>query len=167
MGLLSKDIQSFEDLFNHTLEDIYYAEKKITQALPTMISKATDSQLRDGFEKHLDETRHHVERLDQVFSLLGRAPKGVDCPAIDGIIEEAEDVAGEVSDKNVLDAALIANAQAVEHYEITRYGSLVSWAKQLGHTDCADILHQTLEEEKAADEKLTHLAKSSLNKRAA
>ena len=167
MGLFSSDIQSFDDLFIHTLQDVYYAENQITKALPTMISKASNEQLRQGFERHLDETRTQIERLDQVFSLLGRTPRGVDCPAIDGIIEEANEVAGEVADKEVLDAALIASAQAVEHYEITRYGSLVSWARQLGRTDCAELLHKTLEEEKATDAKLTELAETFVNRQAA
>src|SRR6185503_9245320 len=126
MGLFSKDIQTFDDLFLHTLQDIYYAENQITQALPTMISKATDPQLKQGFQTHLVETKNQIKRLEQVFALLGQSPKGVNCPAIDGIIKEADDVAGEVADKNVLDAALIASAQAVEHYEMNRYGTLVA-----------------------------------------
>ena len=167
MGLFSKDIQSFDDLFLHTLQDVYYAENQITKALPTMIEKASSEQLRQGFDRHLMETRQQIQRLDQVFKLIGQTPKGVDCPAIDGIIEEAEDVAGEVADKNVLDAALIASAQAVEHYEITRYGSLIAWAKQIGRDDCASILEQTLQEEKATDQKLTQMAEASINRRAA
>jgi ferritin-like metal-binding protein YciE len=132
-----------------------------------MISKATSEQLKQGFQQHLIETETQIRRLEQVFSMLGQSPKGVDCPAIDGIIEESNDVAGEVADKHVLDAALIASAQAVEHYEITRYGSLIAWAKQLGRNDCADLLQQTLEEEKATDAKLTQLAESSINRQAA
>ena len=166
MGLFSKDIQNFDDLFMHTLEDIYYAENRITKALPEMIEKASDAQLKQGFDTHLGETRNHVGRLEQVFKMLGRSPQGIDCPAIDGIIEEAEDVAGEVEDKRVLDAALIASAQAVEHYEITRYGSLVSWAKQMGRDDCAKLLQQTLDEEKATDSKLTQMAETTVNRRA-
>ena len=132
MGLFSSDIKSFDDLFLHTLQDIYYAENQITKALPTMIQKASDPELRQGFETHLRETENQVKRLEQVFSMIGQSPKAVDCPAIDGIIEEAKEVAGEISDKKVLDAALVASAQAVEHYEITRYGTLIAWAKQLG-----------------------------------
>ena len=165
MGLFSKDIHSMDDLFVHTLRDIYYAENQIVKSLPDMIEKATDPQLKQGFQLHLRETENHVKRLEQVFRLHGVEPKGVDCPAIDGIIEEAEDVAGEVDDKNVLDAALIAAAQAVEHYEITRYGTLVAWAEQLGRSDCATILKQNLEEEKATDKKLTTLAESKVNRR--
>ncbi len=145
MGFFTKDIKNMDDLFVHTLRDIYYAEKQILQALPEMIEKANDPQLRQGFQTHLAETKNHVKRLEQVFSMHGQDPKGVDCPAIDGIIEEANDVAGEVEDKTVLDAALIAAAQAVEHYEITRYGSLIAWAKELGRSDCASVLQQNLD----------------------
>ena len=167
MGLFSSDIKSFEDLFVHTLQDIYYAENQITKALPTMIQKASNPQLRQGFETHLRETENQVKRLEQIFSELGRSPKAVDCPAIDGIIEEAKEVAGEISDKKVLDAALIASAQAVEHYEITRYGTLIAWAKQLGHQDCVSLLQQTLGEEEATDKKLTAMAEQNVNQQAA
>jgi ferritin-like metal-binding protein YciE len=167
MGLLSKDITTMNDLFVHTLQDVYYAEKKILKALPKMIEKATSDELREGFETHLRETEGHVERLEQVFEMHGETPKSVKCPAIDGIVEEAEEVAGEVDDEEVLDAALTAAAQAVEHYEISRYGSLVAWATALGREDCASILRKTLDEEKATDAKLTELAESSLNRRAA
>ena len=114
MGLFTKDIRTLDDLFVHTLQDIYYAENQIIKALPTMISKTTDSQLKQGFEKHLTETKGHVKRLEQVFQMHGKAPKAVDCPAIDGIIKEANEVAGDIADKEVLDAALLASAQAVE-----------------------------------------------------
>jgi ferritin-like metal-binding protein YciE len=167
MGIFSKDIKTMDDLFVHTLRDIYYAEKQILKALPEMIEKSDDPQLKQGFQKHLGETKNQVTRLEQVFRLHGQEPSGVDCPAIDGIIEEADDVAGEVEDKSVLDAALIAAAQAVEHYEITRYGSLVAWAKQLGRNDCADLLAQNLEEEKATDKKLSAMAESRVNRKAA
>jgi ferritin-like metal-binding protein YciE len=167
MGLFSSDIKSFEDLFVHTLQDIYYAENQITKALPTMIQKASNPKLRQGFETHLRETENQVKRLEQIFSKLGQSPKAVDCPAIDGIIEEAKDVAGEISDKRVLDAALVASAQAVEHYEITRYGTLIAWAKQLGHQDCVSLLQQTLGEEEATDKKLTAMAEQNVNQQAA
>jgi ferritin-like metal-binding protein YciE len=134
MGIFSKVIETMDDLFVHTLRDIYYAEQKIVQALPAMIEKATNPQLREGFECHLAETRNHVRRVERVFEIHGVEIGAVNCPAIDGIIKEANEVAGEVDDKQVLDAALIAAAQAVEHYEITRYGSLIAWAKQLGGT---------------------------------
>lgn len=167
MGLFSKDIKTLEDLFVHQLRDIYYAEKQIVQALPEMIEKAKDPGLKQGFEAHLGETKNHVKRLEQVFKMHGVEAKGVECPAIDGIIEEADEIAGEVDDKKVLDAALIAAAQAVEHYEITRYGTLIAWAKQLGRPDCASVLQATLEEEKAADSKLTSLAERDVNVKAA
>jgi ferritin-like metal-binding protein YciE len=167
MGLFTKDIKTMNDLFVHQLQDIYYAEKQLVKALPKMADKATDKQLKQGFLTHLDETKAHVERLEQVFKMHGAEVKAVDCPAIDGIIEEADEVAGEVADKSVLDAALINAAQAAEHYEITRYGSLIAWAKQLGRSDCASILQKTLDEERATDKKLTSLAESKVNMRAA
>ena len=132
-----------------------------------MSGKAIDKQLKQGFLTHLDETKTHVKRLEEVFRMHGAETKAVDCPAIDGIVEEADDVVGEVADDAVLDAALINAAQAAEHYEIARYGSLIAWAKQLGRNDCASILQKTLDEEKATDKKLTSLAESKANLRAA
>jgi ferritin-like metal-binding protein YciE len=167
MGLFSKDIKTLDDLFVHTLQDIYYAENQITKALPKMIAKATDAQLKQGFQTHLTETENQIKRLEQVFRMHGHEPKGVNCPAIDGIIEEANGVAGDVADKEVLDAALLASAQAVEHYEITRYGTLIAWAKQLGRQDCAAVLQQNLDEEYATDKKLTSIAESKVNQKAA
>jgi ferritin-like metal-binding protein YciE len=167
MGLFSKDIKTLDDLFVHTLRDIYYAENQIVKALPKMIDKATDEELRTGLSDHLDQTKNHVRRLEQVFQMHGVEIKGVDCPAIDGILEEADEVVGDVDDKEVLDAAIIAAAQAVEHYEITRYGTLATWAKQLGREDCASILVETLDEEKDADELLTEVAKGHVNAEAA
>jgi ferritin-like metal-binding protein YciE len=167
MGLFTKDIQTFDDLFEHTLKDIYYAENQIAKNLPDMISKAADLTLKQGFETHLKETKEQIRRLEQVFQLLGVETEGVDCPAIDGILKEASDVAGEVADKQVLDAALIAAAQAVEHYEITRYGTLIAWANQLGLHDCAALLEANLKEEKATDEKLNNLALKNVNRKAA
>ncbi len=167
MGLFTRDIKSFDDLFVHTLQDIYYAENQIAKALPTMIDKATAPQLRKAFEAHLEETKNHIARVEQVFKMHGHEPKAVSCPAIDGIIKEANDVAKEIADKEVLDAALLASAQAVEHYEITRYGTLIAWAKQLGRADCAKMLQQNLDEEKSADKKLTMMAESKVNRIAA
>ena len=167
MGLFSKDIKTMDDLFVHTLRDIYYAEKQIAKNLPKMIDKATDGELKRGFETHLEETKGQIERLEEVFKLHGVEAKAVNCPAIDGILKEADEVAGEVDDERVLDAALVAAAQAVEHYEITRYGSLVAWAKQLGRPDCAAILEKNLQEEKATDKKLTGLADKKVNLAAA
>ncbi|HEV7635408.1 MAG TPA: ferritin-like domain-containing protein [Bradyrhizobium sp.] len=167
MGLFSKDIKTMNDLFVHQLQDIYYAENQLVKALPKMADKATDKQLKQGFLTHLEETKAHVQRLEQVFQMFGIAAKAVDCPAIDGIIEEADEIIGEVADKSVLDAALINAAQAAEHYEIVRYGSLIAWAKQLGRNDWASVLQKTLDEEKATDKKLTSLAESKINLRAA
>ena len=166
MGLFSKDIKNMEDLFVHMLRDIYYAEKQIVKSLPEMIEKADNQQLKQGFQTHLRETENHVRRLDQVFDLLGKKAQGVDCPAIDGIIEEAEDVAGEVQNKSVLDAALIAAAQAVEHYEISRYGTLRTWAEELGLSEAVKLLDSTLSEEKATDETLTRIAQNVVNQEA-
>ena len=163
MGLFTKDIKTMNDLFVHQLQDIYYAEQQLTKALPKMANKATDPQLKQGFLTHLEETKQHVTRLEEVFKMHGVQVKAIDCPAIDGIIEEADETAGEVADKAVLDAALINAAQAAEHYEIVRYGSLIAWAKQLGRNDCATVLAKTLEEEKATDKKLTTLAESKVN----
>jgi ferritin-like metal-binding protein YciE len=167
MGLFTRDIKTMNDLFVHQLQDTYYAEKQLVKALPKMAEKAADQQLKQGFLTHLDETKTHVQRLEQVFQMSGAEVMAVNCPAIDGIVEEADDVSGEVADKSVLDAALIAAAQAAEHYEIARYGTLVAWAKQLGRNDCASILQKTLDEEKATDKKLTTLAESKVNLRAA
>ncbi|MFG1180371.1 ferritin-like domain-containing protein [Xanthobacter sp. DSM 14520] len=167
MGFFSKDIHSLDDLFVHTLRDIYYAEKRILKALPTMVEKASSATLRQAFQSHLGETQGHVMRLEEVFRMHGVEASPVKCPAIDGIIAEAEEVASEVADPEVLDAALAAAAQAVEHYEITRYGTLVAWAKRLGRNDCATLLQRTLDEEKATDAKLTGLAETQVNMRAA
>jgi ferritin-like metal-binding protein YciE len=168
MGLLSKDIKTMDDLFLHTLKDIYYAENKIVSKLPGMIDKATNRDLTTGLKDHLEQTKGHVERLQQVFKKLGQKPESVDCPAIDGIIEEAEEISGEVADKDVLDAAIIAAAQAVEHYEITRYGTLIAWAQDLGHDDVVRQLGATLKEEEQADKKLTSIAeRKGVNRKAA
>jgi ferritin-like metal-binding protein YciE len=167
MGFFSKDIKTMDDLFVHTLRDIYYAENQILKALPKMIEKTTDASLKQAFQSHLGETKNQVTRLEQVFRMHGVEAKGVDCPAIDGIIDEAEEIAGEIEDQQVLNAALAAAAQAVEHYEIARYGTLIAWAKQLGRSDCASVLQKNLDEEKAADRKLTELAEARLNLKAA
>ncbi len=167
MGLLSKDIKSLDDLFIHTLQDIYYAEQQITKALPQMMEQVTDPQLKQAFQTHLGETQQQIQMVEQVFRMHGHDPKGVTCPAIDGIISEAQDIAGEIDDPQVLDAALLAAAQAVEHYEITRYGTLVAWAKQLGRPDCASVLQQNLDEEYATDKKLTAMAEAKVNAKAA
>lgn len=168
MGIFTKDIKSMEDLFLHSLQDIYYAEQQITKALPKMIEKATNRDLAAGFKTHLDETHKQIERLDKVFEKLGRKPSGTDCPAIDGIIKESDEVAGEIEDKAVLDAALVASAQAVEHYEMCRYGTLIAWAEQLGHDEVVRFLTTNLNEEKATNTKLNTLAtRRGINTKAA
>ena len=164
MGLLSKPIKTLDDLFVHTLQDIYYAEQQLLKALPKIISKVSDAQLKQAFEVHLIETEHQVTRLERGFEMHGESPKAVSCPAIDGIIAEANEIMGDASDAEVLDAAALAAAQAAEHYEITRYGTLVAWARQLGRSDCAAVLEQTLQEEKATDLKLTAIAEARINR---
>ncbi len=167
MGLFSKSINTLDDLFVHTLQDIYYAENQITKALPKMIGKATDLGLKSGFEQHLIETQNQIKRLEQVFQMHGQPVKGTTCAAMDGILEEASDILGVANDNDVKDAAIISAAQAVEHYEITRYGTLVAFAKQLGREDCAAVLQQNLDEEYATDRRLTALAESRINRKAA
>ena len=168
MGLFTKDIETMDDLLLHGLKDIYYAEKQIVRSLPKLIDKATNRDLTKGLKEHLEETKNQITRLDRVFQSLSKAPEGVKCPAIDGLISEADEVAGEVNDKNVLDAAIISSAQAVEHYEISRYGSLIAWAKELGRDDVVRLLTTNLNEEKAADKKLSTVAlRKGVNRRAA
>ena len=167
MGLFTKDIKTLNDLFVHQLKDIYYAEKRIAKTLPGMISKATNPELRQGFELHLKQTEGQIKNVEEVFRMHGVEADAVTCPAIDGIIKEANEVASEVADKQVLDAALIAAAQAVEHYEITRYGTLIAWAKRLGRNDCASVLEKNLKEEKDTDAILTKLAEGDVNRMAA
>ena len=167
MGLLTKPIKSLDDLFVHTLQDIYYAEQQISKALPKMISKVANPDLKRGLQDHLGQTKNHVTRVEQVFRLHNESPKAVTCPAIDGILEEADQILGDAKDSDVLDAAAAAAAQAVEHYEIARYGTLIAWARELGRDDCATILEQTLDEEKAADLRLTEVAEARLNRQAA
>jgi ferritin-like metal-binding protein YciE len=168
MGLFTKDIKTMDDLLLHGLKDIYYAENQIVKSLPKLIDKATNRDLAKALRDHLEETRNQVTRLDQVFKKLGQEPKGVQCPAIDGLIKEADEVAGEVADKDVLDAAIVGSAQAVEHYEIARYGTLIAWAESLGHDDTIRLLNTNLNEEKAADKKLSTVAvRKGLNRKAA
>src|SRR5476649_2077057 len=167
MCWFSSDIDTFDELFVHMLQDIYYAEHQILKALPDMVAKATDAELKKGFRTHLKQTKGQIKRLDRVFKMIKSLPQGTQCPAIDGIIDEANDIAGEVADKMVLNAALIAAAQAVEHYEITRYGTLVAWAKVLGRNDVAKLLTMNLKEEAATDKKLNGIAKRKINRKAA
>ena len=167
MGLFTKEITTMDELFQHVVQDIYYAEQQIKKSLPDMIAKATNRELTAALKAHLEETEKQISRLEQVFELLGQKPKGTSCPSIDGIIKEANEIAGEVSDKNVLDAALIAASQAVEHYEITRYGTLIAWAGELGNEAVAKLLTTTLNEEKRADKKLSSIAEKKVNLKAA
>ena len=167
MGLFTSPIKTLDDLFVHMLQDIYYAEKQIVKNLPTMIEEASDAQLKQAFQMHLDETQGQIARLEQVFEMHGQPAKAVNCPAIDGILAEAKEVISDCDDAEVCDAAMLAAAQAVEHYEITRYGTLIAFAKQLGRADCAAVLVETLEEETSTDAKLTQLAESRVNQMAA
>jgi len=166
MGFFTRDIKTIGDLFVHGLRDIYYAEHQIMQSLPDMIETAHDPHLKQRLQDHLGETINHIDRLEDVFSLYGTDPRHLNCPAIDGIIVEARNVTGE-ADTQAIDAAIIAAAQALEHYEITRYGSLIAWAKRLERDDCAAILEQTLAEEQAADRRLAELAERDAGLRAA
>jgi ferritin-like metal-binding protein YciE len=168
MGIFSKDIKTMDDMLLHGLQDIYYAEQQITKALPKMMDLATNRDLKQGLKTHLEETNNQIERLNQVFKKLGQKPSGTDCPAIDGLIKESNETASEIADKSVLDAAIVANAQAVEHYEIARYGTLIAWAEELGHDDIVRFLTTNLNEEKATNTKLNSIAlRKGVNRKAA
>jgi ferritin-like metal-binding protein YciE len=158
---------TLHDAFLEELKDIYNGEKQITKALPKMAKAATAATLADAFESHLQETHGQIERLEQVFESLGESVRGKSCEGIAGIVEEGKAVMEEDFDEPVMDAALIASAQRVEHYEIAAYGTLVAWAEVLGHKKAAKLLQKTLDEEKAADEKLNSLATSGINEAAA
>lgn len=157
-------MRSMNDLFLHFLKDMYYAERQITKALPKMARVADSAELRQAFAEHREETQHHVERLQQIFEMLGKRAQGVTCEAINGLIEECEElVAASPQAGPVRDAGLIACAQAVEHYEMARYGTLVAWAKLAGHKEAVSLLEQTLAEEKKADTLLNKLAHEHVN----
>jgi ferritin-like metal-binding protein YciE len=162
-NVADKDLQS---LFLHQLKDTYFAENAIIKALPQMAAAAQSEDLRGAFAVHLEETRNQVKRLEKVFQQLGEQPQGVECKAIQGIIAEGEEIMTEFQG-GALDAGLIAAAQAVEHYEITRYGTLIAWAKQLGHTEAQGLLEETLAEEESTDEALSELAEDAINPKAA
>src|ERR1700757_4515447 len=162
--MADKDLNA---LFLETLKDIYYAEKQIYKSLPKMAKAANSDQLRAAFEKHQDETEGQIERLEQIFESLGKPARGKKCDAIEGILDEGEEIMDEYADTPALDAGLLAAAQAVEHYEISRYGPLKTWAEKLGHKDAVKLLDQTLAEEKKTDEALTKLAVSAVNAEAA
>jgi ferritin-like metal-binding protein YciE len=163
---MAKEPKQLEDLFEDSLRDIYFAEKKILVALPKMAKAANNEELTAAFEKHEQETKGQVERLEQVFAILEESPRGKNCPAILGIIEEGKEIMDEYSDSPALDAGLLSAAQAVEHYEISRYGTLIAWANELGLTDAVPLLEETLEQEKATDEALTRLAETAVNQQA-
>jgi ferritin-like metal-binding protein YciE len=156
-------METLEDLFETTLKDIYYAEKAILKALPQMARKAASQDLAEAFKTHAEETEVQVDRLEQIFKSLGKSARGKKCPAIDGLVEEAKEIMKEVKDETVRDAGMLAAAQSVEHYEISRYGTLKAWAEKLGLDDVAELLDATLQEEKVTDEKLTDLAESEIN----
>jgi ferritin-like metal-binding protein YciE len=158
--------KTLKDLFHDTLKDIYFAEKKILTALPKMAKAAQSDKLRAAFEKHEGETEKQVDRLEQVFKVLGESPKGKTCDAIMGIIDEGKEIMDEFKGMPALDAGLLAAAQAVEHYEISRYGSLRTWADELGLTQAVKLLDQTLTEEKNTDKTLTQLAEREVNQHA-
>lgn len=155
--------KTLDDLFEHALKDIYYAEKKIFKALPKMVKAAHDDELRQALEDHRDETEKHIAKVEQIFGLLELAPKAQKCDAIDGILKEADGILKDFGKTNSCDAAIIFSGQAVEHYEITRYGSMHTYANALGMTEAAELLASVLEQEKAADEKLTDLAEDRIN----
>ena len=164
--MAAKD-KTLEDLFLETLKDIYWAEKKILTALPKMAKAAQSGELRKAFEKHQRETEGQVGRLEQVFKLIGQAPKGKKCEAIEGLIEEGKEVMKDFKGSPALDAGLLCAAQAVEHYEISRYGTLATWAAQLGMTEAKQLLGATLDEEEKTDAALSELAETSINLKAA
>jgi len=159
-------LSTLHDLFVHTLGDIYYAENQILKALPKMAEQANSEELKEAFQQHLEETRGQVKRLEQVFQMINVPAKGERCDAIEGIIKEADGLAAEIDDADVRDAGMLAAAQAVEHYEISRYGTLIAWAQQLDLDDAADLLEETLEEEKNADRLLTEIAEGEVNEEA-
>jgi ferritin-like metal-binding protein YciE len=163
---MAKEAKTLTDLFHDTLKDIYYAEKKILATLPKMAKAAQSEELTAAFEKHEAETEEQIGRLEQVFAAIDKKPQGKTCDAIVGITEEGAEIMKEYKGSPALDAGLLAAAQAVEHYEISHYGTLIAWAEQLGLEDAVSLLEETLEEEKATDEALTEIAKTTINQQA-
>jgi ferritin-like metal-binding protein YciE len=163
---MAKQPKKLDDLFHDTLKDIYYAEKKILTALPKMAKAAQNEDLKAAFKKHEGETEEQVARLEKVFKSIDEKPQGKKCPAIDGIIDEGKEIMDEYKGSPALDAGLLSAAQAVEHYEITRYGTLVTWANELGNREAAQLLKATLGEEEATDEALSELAETCVNQEA-
>ena len=163
---MAKEPKKLEELFHDTLKDVYFAENKIVEVLPKMTEAAKSVQLKGAFEKHLAETKVHVTRLEQVFEIIGEEPEMITCDAILGITDEGDEIMEEYADSPALDAGLLAAAQAVEHYEMSRYGTLRTWALELGINDAAGLLQTTLDEEQAADMALTSIATSVVNQQA-
>jgi ferritin-like metal-binding protein YciE len=163
---MAKEPKKLNELFHDTLKDIYFAEKKILATLPKMAKAAQSEELKAAFEKHLTETEGQIERLEQVFAVIEKKPQGKTCAAINGITEEGAEIMEEYKGSPALDAGLLAAAQAVEHYEISRYGTLIAWAEELGLDDAVSLLEETLEEEEATDEALTEIAKTAINQQA-
>jgi ferritin-like metal-binding protein YciE len=161
------DAGTLHDVFIDELRDVYDAEKQITKALPKMAKAASSPELRAAFEEHLEQTRGHIERLEEAFASIEEKVRGKHCDGMAGIIEEGKSVMGEDFDDSTMDASLIGAAQRVEHYEMAAYGTLVAWARAMGHTEAADLLQENLDEEKATDEKLTALAEGGINQDAA
>ena len=163
---MAKEPKQLDELFHDTLKDIYYAEKKILSALPKMAKAAQNEDLTAAFEKHQAETEGQISRLEQVFDLIDQKPQGKKCAAIEGILEEGQEIIKEYKGSPALDAGLVSSAQAVEHYEIARYGTLRTWAEELGLADAAKLLQETLDEEEATDQALTEIAESVVNQEA-
>jgi ferritin-like metal-binding protein YciE len=163
---MAKEPKKLEDLFHDTLKDIYFAEKKILTALPKMAKAANSDELREAFEKHHGETEEQIARLEQVFEAIDKKPKGKKCAAIEGILEEGQEIMKEYKGSPAIDAGLLAGAQAVEHYEISRYGTLKTWAGELGLNDAVKLLDATLQEEKKTDATLTRIAETVVNQEA-
>jgi ferritin-like metal-binding protein YciE len=160
-------MSDLQKLFEHTLKDIYFAEKQIVKTLPKLAKKAQSGELKEAFETHREQTEGHIERLEQVFKMIGKSARSTECKAIEGILAEGDEVVEMFADTKALDAGMIAAAQAVEHYEMARYGALVTWAEEMQMDDAAKLLRQTLEEEKQTDELLSDLAENELNQQAA
>ena len=163
---MAKEPKKLDNLFHDTLKDIYFAEKRILSTLPKMAKAAQSEELKAAFEKHRGETEGQIERLEQVFAIIGEKPRGKTCAAIVGIADEGAEIMEEYKGSPALDAGLLAAAQAVEHYEISRYGTLRAWAEELGLNEAVELLQETLEEEEATDEALTKIAKSVINQQA-
>jgi ferritin-like metal-binding protein YciE len=160
-------IKTMQDLFVHALRDIYYVEKKLVSELPKMAKKVSDPELKRAFQDHAAQTENHVARLEEVFQQADLQPRGEKCEALEGLLDETKELLKDVKDPQVLDAGILAAAQAVEHYEITRYGTLVAWCRQLGSSEAEPLLSETLEEEKEADKLLTEIAEAEINRKAA